>query len=147
MKDIFEEEFGVPVEVENDVNAAALGENYFGAGKKFSDFLCLTYGTGIGGAIVLNSEVYKGNNGIAAEFGHLILHPAGKKCNCGSLGCYEMYGSTTALVKNVLEIDSEYVSGRKIFEGLKQGDLKVEKVLNDWVLEVAYGPGFTDSYL
>ncbi|KAA0965547.1 ROK family protein [Sporosarcina sp. ANT_H38] len=139
VKSIFEDKFGVPVKVENDVNAAALGEKYFGAGKKFNDFLCLTYGTGIGGAIVTDSTVYKGLNGGAGEFGHLILHPGGKKCNCGCVGCYEMYGSTTALVKKAMELDNKYASGRKVFEGLDQGDVLLEKVLNDWVLEVAYG--------
>ncbi|MBO0587335.1 ROK family protein [Sporosarcina sp. E16_8] len=139
IKTIFEAKFGVPVRVENDVNAAALGEKHFGAGKKFDDFLCLTYGTGIGGAIVMDSTVYKGLNGGAGEFGHLILHPGGKKCNCGCVGCYEMYGSTTALVKKALEIDNKYINGRMIFEGLEKGDLALEKVLNDWVLEVAYG--------
>jgi glucokinase len=139
LKSIFENKFGVPVKVENDVNAAALGEKYFGAGKEFKDFLCLTYGTGIGGAIVINSTVYKGLNGSAGEFGHLILHPGGKKCNCGCVGCYEMYGSTTALVKKALELDKKYINGRSIFEGLEQGDVKLEQVLNDWVLEVAYG--------
>ena len=139
IKAIFEAKFGVPVKVENDVNAAALGEKHFGAGKNFKDFLCLTYGTGIGGAIVIDSTVYKGLNGGAGEFGHLILHPGGKKCNCGCVGCYEMYGSTTALVKKALELDNKYINGRKIFEGLEQGDVSLEKVLNDWVLEVAYG--------
>ncbi len=136
---IFEERFGVPVKVENDVNSAALGEKYFGAGQAFKDFLCLTYGTGIGGAIVIDSTVYKGMNGCAGEFGHLMLHPGGKKCNCGCVGCYEMYGSTTALVKKAMELDSKYINGRMIFEGLEQGDQHLEKVLNDWVLEVANG--------
>lgn len=136
---IFEEKFSVPVKIENDVNAAALGERNFGAGREFNDFLCLTYGTGIGGAIVIDSTVYKGLNGVAGEFGHLVLHPGGKKCNCGSIGCYEMYGSTTALVKNAMEHNSTYVNGRKIFEGLDQGDEKLEGILADWVLEVAYG--------
>lgn len=139
IKAIFEAKFGVPVKVENDVNAAALGEKHFGAGRNFNDFLCLTYGTGIGGAIVIDSTVYKGNNGGAGEFGHLILHPGGKRCNCGCVGCYEMYGSTTALVKKALEIDNKYINGRMIFEGLEQGDVSLEKVLNEWVLEVAYG--------
>jgi len=139
IQSIFEEKFSVPVKIENDVNAAALGERNFGAGREYNDFLCLTYGTGIGGAIVINSTVYKGLNGIAGEFGHLVLHPGGRRCNCGSIGCYEMYGSTTALVKNAMEHNSTYVNGRKIFEGLDQGDEKLGEILADWVLEVAYG--------
>ncbi|MBO0600631.1 ROK family protein [Sporosarcina sp. E16_3] len=139
VKAIIEDRFGVPVKVENDVNSAALGEKHFGAGKKFKDFLCLTYGTGVGGAIVIDSTVFKGLNGGAGEFGHLILHPEGRKCNCGCLGCYEMYGSTTALVKKAKELNNKYMNGRQIFEGLEQGDVLLEKVLNEWVLEVAYG--------
>lgn len=137
--EIFEEKFKVPVKVENDVNAAALGEKNFGAGQNYGDFLCLTYGTGIGGAIVIESEVYKGHNGVAAEFGHAILHPGGMKCNCGCVGCYEMYGSTTALVRNAKAYNAKYDNGRKIFEGLEQGDTHLEQVLSDWVDQVAYG--------
>ncbi|WP_210469818.1 ROK family protein [Sporosarcina sp. 6E9] len=139
LKEIFGEKFNVPVKIENDVNAASLGEKHFGAGQRFDDFLCLTYGTGIGGAIVINSEVYKGANGSAAEVGHIVAHQGGIKCNCGCFGCYEMYGSTTALVRNALEVNAEYVNGRKIFEGLAKGDEQLEKVLQDWVLEVSYG--------
>jgi len=139
VKALFEKRFGVPVKVENDVNSAALGEKHFGAGQDFKDFLCLTYGTGIGGAIVIDSTVYKGMNGSAGEFGHMMLHPDGEKCNCGCVGCYEMYGATTALVKNAMELNSKYINGRMIFEGLEQGDQQLEKVLNDWVLEVANG--------
>ncbi|MDS9472521.1 ROK family protein [Sporosarcina pasteurii] len=139
LKALFEERFNVRVKVENDVNAAALGEKFFGAGKDFEDFLCLTYGTGVGGAIVMNSTVYKGLNGIAAEVGHLVLHPGGVKCNCGCYGCYEMYGSTTALVKQAMKIDPKYTNGRKIFEGLDEGDKRLETVLENWVLEIATG--------
>ncbi|SEN57062.1 ROK family protein (putative glucokinase) [Paenisporosarcina quisquiliarum] len=139
VKDIFEMNFKVPVVVENDVNAAALGERNFGAGKKYKNFLCLTYGTGIGGAIVCNSGIYRGFNGSASEFGHMILYPGGRKCTCGFLGCYEMYGSTTILVKKALEVDKKYVSGRDIFEGLERGNTELEKILEGWVSDVVYG--------
>ncbi|MFZ0577074.1 MAG: ROK family protein, partial [Psychrobacillus psychrotolerans] len=139
LKSIFELNFNVPVAVENDVNAAALGEKKFGAGKRYTDFLCLTYGTGIGGAIVYNSSIYRGFNGSAAEFGHIILYPGGRKCTCGFLGCYEVYGSTTALVEKALQVDHKYANGRAIFEGLERGNAELEKILNAWIMDVAYG--------
>ena len=70
-----EREFHVPVAVENDVNAAAIGEGQFGAGRDFQDFLCITYGTGVGGAIVMNKGIYTGSACSAGEFGGIMIHP------------------------------------------------------------------------
>lgn len=139
LKDIFVEQFKVPVEIENDVNAAALGEKSFGAGKEYEHFLCLTFGTGIGGAIVLESELYKGHRGIAAEFGHMITHPNGRKCPCGGLGCYESYASTTALVNRAKEINNDFVNGKEIFSEEHQSNLELQKVIQDWIFEVSLG--------
>ncbi len=138
VKERIEDVFGVPVLVENDVNAAALGESHFGNGKGFTDFLCLTYGTGIGGAIVMDADIYHGHNGVAAEFGHMLTHPRGILCNCGHHGCYEMYASTTALVRKTQKVDPNYHNGRVIFESL-QLDNRLKPILDDWIFEVAVG--------
>src|SRR5690625_1352524 len=138
LKDIFEETFNTPVKVINDVNAAALGETHFGGGSKVNDFLCVTYGTGIGGAIVRNRQVYVGENGLAGEVGHMLLYPEGRSCNCGLKGCYEQYASTTALVREAQKINKNYQDGRTIFKYL-QIDTKLQKVYHQWIQNICLG--------
>lgn len=139
VKKILEETFHVPVKVENDVNCAALGEAYFGAGTDTEDLLMLTFGTGVGGALLMNKKIYKGKDGIAGEFGHMVTHPEGAECNCGNLGCYEVYASTTALVRKAKALDAQLVNGKEIFHALSQGKEEVRGVLEDWAKEVSYG--------
>lgn len=139
LKKILEEKFEKPVEVENDVNCAGLGEAYFGAGKDFKNFLCLTYGTGIGGSIILDHEVFRGSFGLAGEFGHIITHPEGLPCNCGHQGCYEVYASATALVREAAKVDKDVVNGRIFFDRIHKQDEKMEVVLENWAKEGAYG--------
>ena len=99
VKAILEKAFKMPVVVENDVNAAALGEATYGAGKDYGDFLCLTFGTGIGGAIVMNHQVYTGANFSAGEVGSMIIHPEDRSVGDYFSGSYERYASVSALVE------------------------------------------------
>lgn len=137
--EIISGKFGVPVAVENDVNAAALGEAYYGAGIEYKDFLCVTYGTGIGGSIVIDRKIYGGSEGVAGEFGHIITHPDGYPCGCGQRGCYEQYASTTALVKMCMEEDSRLTNGRAIFEELNNGNDCIKDIVNCWIDEIIVG--------
>lgn len=92
------ERLGARVVVENDANAAAWAEHRFGAGAG-ADLVCVTVGTGIGGGIVVGGRLHRGHWGFAAEVGHIPLVPDGLPCPCGSRGCWEQYGSGSALVR------------------------------------------------
>lgn len=99
-----EGEVGVRVVVENDANAAAWGEFRFGAAADVDDLLMVAVGTGIGGGVVLDGELFRGHFGVAAEFGHIRAVPGGHVCGCGNYGCWEQYASGTALVRSVREV-------------------------------------------
>jgi glucokinase len=106
LKRALEARCGLPVVVENDANAAAWAEARFGAGRGRSYLVILTLGTGLGGGLVVAGELYRGRQGIAAEFGHLKVEPGGRRCGCGGRGCWERYASGTALVHEAQEIAS-----------------------------------------
>ncbi len=99
LRDILEEEFKIPVIIENDANAAALGEHWMGAGKGAKSLVCITLGTGIGGGIVLNDKIWHGATGFGAEIGHTTIIRNGFKCKCGNRGCLEAYASATGMVR------------------------------------------------
>ena len=90
---------GKPVYIENDANAAALGEALAGAGKGTNSCVCITLGTGVGSGVVLNGKVYGGFNFAASEIGHTVIVVDGEPCTCGRNGCWEAYASATALVR------------------------------------------------
>lgn len=92
------ERFRVPVFIENDANAAALGEKWIGAGKEFSDFVLFTLGTGIGGGIIKDNKLLD----VAAEIGHMTIHADGEKCHCGNSGCLEAYASARAILSKAV---------------------------------------------
>ena len=131
------ERFHVPVAVENDVNVAALGEGIFGAGRGERDFLCLTYGTGVGGAIVMDQKVYHGCAFSAGEFGGLLIHPEDRKEGEFFSGCYEKYASATALAARAMVIDPALTDGRKIFAAIDQPG--VQAAVDEWIDEIVNG--------
>lgn len=94
---------GLPVVVENDANSAAWGEFRYGAGRDVDDQLMVTVGTGVGGGVIIDGRLLRGAFGVAAEIGHLCLVPEGRLCGCGNRGCFEQYGSGTALVRETQE--------------------------------------------
>jgi glucokinase len=99
LKSDLEDKLGLPVVVENDANAAAWGEFQYGAGHDVDDLLLVTVGTGVGGGVVLDGSLYRGAFGVGAEIGHMRVVPDGLLCGCGNRGCFEMYASGSALVR------------------------------------------------
>lgn len=100
---MIENEFNRPVMIENDANAAAWGEKIFGVARGMKHLVCLTLGTGIGGGLILNGEIYHGQNFFAGEVGHMILNQNGPECNCGGKGCLEAYSSATGIRNQIRE--------------------------------------------
>jgi glucokinase len=101
LADRLETKTELSVVIENDGNAAAWGEFAFGAGADVDDMLMVTVGTGIGGGLVLDGELYRGAFGVGGEIGHMRVVPGGIECGCGKLGCFEKYASGSALVQQV----------------------------------------------
>ena len=117
LKKTIERQIKLPVLIENDANAAALGEYFFGQGRGIDDFIYITVSTGIGSGIVANGKLLRGHKGTAGEVGHMIVQKDGRKCPCGKQGCLEAYGSGTAIAAYVRAAikkgkRSKYFSGK-----------------------------------
>jgi len=119
------QQFGKPVFVGNDVEVATAGELYYGSGHGYKNFVCVFVGTGIGGGIVQDGELYTGHAGTAGEIGHVAIDAGGRVCGCGNRGCLEAYASRTAITKAIM---AEIHHGRKSVLSdeaelqIKQGD-------------------------
>lgn len=138
IKSIIESRFGKPAAVINDVNAAALGEARYGAGQGEEDFLCLTYGTGVGGAVFVKGKLYEGSSFSAGEAGAVVVHPEDRDPGKDIFsGCYERYASVTALVQRVRDYDSSLTNGRAIFRDLERSG--VREIVDEWIREIVYG--------
>lgn len=96
---LLKEEFQLPVMLDNDANAAALAEYLFGSGRGLRNFVYITVSTGIGGGVIIGGKLYRGTNSNAAEVGHMTIDYKGPKCNCGNIGCFEVFASGTGLAR------------------------------------------------
>ncbi len=126
LRDILEKELKVPVAIENDANAAALGEWWKGAGSGTNSMFCITLGTGVGGGIILDGKVWHGASSIAGEIGHTTVIRDGIKCTCGNIGCLEAYACSGGILKRVNDaLLKEGDNGLQPLANLKQVDQMV----------------------
>ncbi|PRR79974.1 ROK family protein [Clostridium vincentii] len=126
------DKFNIPVYLDNDANVAAIGEFMFGAGKGKENIVYFTVSTGVGGGVILNGNIYRGNTCNALEIGHITLDPNGPRCNCGNLGCLEALSSGTAIGKRGSEAVStnvetslrkyDKVTSYEVFKEAEAGD-------------------------
>jgi glucokinase len=123
LRDLVEARVGLPTVLENDANCAAWAEHRFGAGRDARTLVMATIGTGIGGGLVHDGELYAGGFGVGAEFGHMRVVPGGRACACGLLGCWEAYGSGTALAVRARELAQEDPTSAGVLLELAGGDL------------------------
>ncbi len=137
LRDIMEEEFKMPVTIENDANAAALGEHWMGAGKGTKSLVCITLGTGVGGGIVLNDRVWHGATGIAGEIGHTTIIRNGFKCNCGNRGCLEAYASATGMVRMMRKALSMGGMDKQSLSVMPVDEEKLDKDGSKYITELA----------
>ena len=120
------------------MNAAALGEPFYGAGRGEKNFVCLTYGTGVGGAAFLDGKLYRGSSFSAGEFGALIVHPEDRVPQKDMYsGCYEKYASATALIARAQVFDPSITNGKILFQRI--GEKEIQKILDLWIQEIVYG--------
>ena len=119
---------GLPVLIENDANAMAWGETRFGAGRGQSHVVCITLGTGIGGGLVFDGKLFRGQWGMGAELGHMQVVPGGRQCGCGRRGCWEQYASGNALVLDAKEIAEAQPERAGILLGMADGKIEGEEV-------------------
>ena len=153
-KAMLEERLKKPVYLENDANAAALGEAVAGCGNGVKNFVAVTLGTGVGSGIIIDGKIYRGSNFCGGEMGHMVINVDGIPCNCGRKGCWEKYASATALVSQAVEAmqgnkesllwqtcdgDLNKVEGKTIFEALDMGDATAKAVVDRYLYYVAVG--------
>ena len=134
------EKFDLPTYLDNDANAATLGEHMFGAGKGTENMIYMTVSTGIGGGAILNGKLYRGSTGNALEIGHTTISREGARCGCGNMGCAESLASGTAIGRKAKEAVNtnvetalkkyDNVSSKEVFIEAANGDVVAKDILN-----------------
>lgn len=141
--------FGLPVRIEMDANAAALGERWLGAGEAANPFILVIVGTGIGAGIISDGKVFRGHRGTAGEFGHLSIDPHGPLCYCGNRGCLESIASGPAITNRVRQALAEGGTGamagidhlcpETVFQLAREGDALAQDIVTVTVESLAQG--------
>ncbi len=139
LKKIIKETIGEKVEIDNDVKCFALAENVFGKVRKYHNIVYLAIGTGIGGAIEFDDKLYRGENNIAGEFGHMVIVDNGKKCACGNKGCWEQYMSGRAIEKLYFDFYGQKKKSKDIAIDSVKGVKKDKKVIKQTSSYLAIG--------
>lgn len=141
------------VYIENDANAAALGEFIAGAAKDVNSCVCITLGTGVGGGVIIDGKVFAGSNFAGTELGHTVIEVDGEPCSCGRRGCWEAYASATGLIRQTRRAMEEHkdskmwdiagsldkVDGRTSFEAMRAGDAAGKAVVDRYIYYIAVG--------
>ena len=129
----------IPVEIANDADCAALGETIAGAGKECSDVVMITLGTGVGGGVVLDGEIYEGRGIGGSELGLMVIVENGEPCTCGRRGCLEAYASATALKREAKRASKKELIPSEIFALAKQGDPAMKEVVEIYIRRLGLG--------
>lgn len=137
IREKLQSKFHIPVWTDNDANMVAIAEARVGTGRGFNHIIFITVGTGIGGGIVINGQLYRGGSFNAAEIGHISIDYQGKQCPCGGIGCLETYAAAPAIIKNYAaklkadgqEVDEDLLSTELIFERARNDDLLAVETL------------------
>ncbi len=140
IKDLIEKSLNMPVAVENDVKAAAIGEWKYGAARGEDSFVMATFGTGIGGAIFHEGSILRGSGFAAGEWGHIVTHAdgVGLKCTCGGTGCWETVASAKALLDAIHSKAGLNITGYELPDLVKTNS-EVRQIYNNWKHEIEVG--------
>lgn len=154
LKLIMENKIPYPVFVDNDANAFAYGEKWVGVGKNVQSMVCITLGTGVGGAIILGGRLWHGFDGMAGEVGHMTVQPNGLRCNCGNYGCLESYASASSVVRRIklaiqsgrttivmdqVNGDQDKITSTIVYQAALEGDPLAKEIMEETAVYLGIG--------